>query len=157
MKQQTQGTASRQSQPTTLLNNQDCGRGMLCVMLTSKDLELVSEVLHGGCNKERHKKVLQTEGYRSLSPCPCLEPPSPKPETHPSSPKAKSSGPDHSPPPELNVELFPKTNQNVPAALKLKNCLANKQSNKNPRCHTKQQLKGKINMASLQVLSEGAL
>ena len=51
-----------------------------------------------------------------------------KPETHsPPSSDAKSSGPDHHPPPELNVELFPKMNQNVPAALKFKNCLANKQ------------------------------
>ena len=80
-----------------------------------------------------------------------------QPETHPTSPRAKSSGSDHHPPPELNVELFPKTNQNVPAALKFKNCFTNKQSNKNLRGHTKQQLKGKINMASIQVLSGGAL
>ena len=33
----------------------------MCVTLTSKDLELVSQVLHGGCNRERHKKVLQTK------------------------------------------------------------------------------------------------
>ena len=43
-----------------------------------------------------------------------------KPETHsPPSSDTKSSGPDHSPPPELNAEPFPKRKQNVPAALKL--------------------------------------
>ena len=46
-----------------------------------------------------------------------------QPETHLTNPNAKSSGPDHSPTPELNVELFPKMNQNVLVALKFKNCL----------------------------------
>lgn len=80
-----------------------------------------------------------------------------QPETHDPILGAKSSGPDHSPPPDLNVELFPKMNQNMPAALKFKNCLANKRSTENLRGLTKQQLKGKINKASLQVLSEGPL
>lgn len=80
-----------------------------------------------------------------------------QPETqHTPSPDAKSSGPDHSPLPELNVEPFPKRKQNVPAALKLgatskpfKHCLA--------KYPTRTLEATPINKASLQVLSEGAL
>ena len=73
------------------------------------------------------------ERHRSLNPCPRGEPPSPATRNpHTPSPDAKSSGPDHTPLPELTVEPFPKRKQNVPAALKLgatpepfQNCLAN--------------------------------
>lgn len=64
-------------QPCSIANV--VGRSMQCVTLTSEDLELLSQVLHGGCNRERHKQVLQTDGHRSLSPCPRGEPPSPTP------------------------------------------------------------------------------
>ena len=59
---------------------------------------------------------------------------------HPPPLSSTFSSPPGSPSPELNVEPFHKRNQNVSAALKLKNCLANNQSNKNLRGHTKQQL-----------------
>ena len=58
VREQTQARASPQPCSTA----RTVGRGMVCVTLTSKDLELVSQVLHGGCNRERHKQAHQTEG-----------------------------------------------------------------------------------------------
>ena len=76
VKQQTQRRASSQGSPQPCSTADVVGRGMQCVTLTSNNLELVSQVSHGGCNRERHKQVLQTDGHRSLCPCPSGEPPS---------------------------------------------------------------------------------
>ena len=76
VKQQSQGRTSSQGSPQPCSTANLVGRGMQGISLTSKDLELLSQVLHGGCNRERHEQVLQTDRHRSLYPCPRGEPPS---------------------------------------------------------------------------------
>ena len=76
VKQQSQGRASSQGSPQPCSTANLVGRGMQYILLTSKDLELLSQVAHGGCNMERHEQVIQKERHRSLYPCPRAEPPS---------------------------------------------------------------------------------
>ena len=151
---------------------------MVCVTLTSKALELVSQGLHGRWNRDRHKQALQTRGggwgVEAHPPVPLGNRLALQPET-PSSPYPKSPGPASLTHHLSEIWTRPPREQNVPVVLKLWGTSESFRRDQPTRVHTHTHtdthtttpacasqpyqgaVTGKINEASVNVLVEGRL